>query len=147
MPKESKRVAKARIELRRADGEWLLLSRKRAPGRSKHGKLELLGGHLDSDETPLQALIRELGEEELTGRLAAAAAGRRPRPVELVADGATHFLFDLEVSEEDRTQLQPGRESLGFELVRRVPVEGGELDGQLTPRTRKIFGELRKRED
>ncbi len=147
MARESKPVAKARVRVRRAGGEWLLMSRKRAPGGERHDKLEMLGGHLNPREAPLEALIRELREEEVSGRLAAAAARSRPRPLELVADGTTHYLFDLEIGEEEFAQLKRNpRESLRFELVLRDPVEGGELDESLTPRSRKIFRELRKRE-
>lgn len=148
MPRESKGIAKARVEVRREGGEWLVMARKRAPGKpEKHGKLEMPGGRLEPGETPRQALVRELREEEATGRLAEAAERQLARPREFVADGEAHHLFDLEILEEEYRQLRPSlKESLGFELVPRKQAEEGELDARLTPRTREIFRELRSRE-
>jgi 8-oxo-dGTP diphosphatase len=45
----------------RQDGRWLL--QKRPPGKRHAGLWEFPGGKVEPDETPLQALVREVNEE------------------------------------------------------------------------------------
>ena len=135
-------VAKIRIIVVRNGARWCLMSRKRKRDttNSNHDKLELLGGHLDGDESPLQALIRECREEEATGRLATIVEQRQPASTTRTVDGAAHHLFELTLAEDDADALraQP-EESLGFRLVPTGELDTGALDEQLTYRTRLIL--------
>ena len=97
------------------------------------------GGHLDGHEKPLAALLRELREEESTGRLAALAASCEP-PLVGEAGGATHYLFDLNIDADAADWLRASpAESLGFQQLPCTAVEEGRHDNRLTPRTRAIF--------
>ena len=133
-------VAKARIVILADDGPLALLSRKRAEGKPKHGKLEMLGGHLEPDETPLQALIRELGEEEATGALAEMVARQAPGFRTLIVDEAPHHLFEIRLTAVDCAGLihDPG-ESLGFGRVPLAELAAGVHRDELTWRTQRIF--------
>ena len=133
-------VAKARIIVTVGGERWYLFSRKRSDSTGKHDKLEMLGGHLDDDESPTEALARELREEEATGTLADLAAQEPPPYVEREAGGATHYLFALEISEPDYTRLEADpSESLGYVLVRESELDAGQHRDRLTPRTRAIL--------
>ena len=85
MAKKTNSVAKVRIIVLRDCGRFVLMSRKRAIGKPKHNKLEFPGGHLDGDESPIAALVRELREEEQSGILAIEQrlSVRQPRPARL----------------------------------------------------------------
>jgi len=133
-------VAKARIVIVEDGRTWSLLSRKRAEGKSKHDKLEMLGGRLEPDETPLRALIRELGEEETTGTLAAIVSRDQPTHRTEVVDHAPHHLFELRLTVTDCADLRHDEaESLGFERLPTAELEAGAHRERLTWRTRRIF--------
>lgn len=140
MAKKKDQVAKARILVIRDDGCWSLLSRKRSSDERKHGKLEMLGGHLDGKESPIEALIRELHEEEKTGKLASTVEEHTPSYQTKVAGGATHHLFEVTLSNEIYEQLKHHpRESLGFELLPTAELNTLLHWERLTNRTRKIL--------
>jgi 8-oxo-dGTP pyrophosphatase MutT (NUDIX family) len=147
MPTETDQVTKVRIVVVDQDGEhWALLSIKKAEGKSKHGKLEMLGGRMDQDESPLEALIRELGEEEQTGFLSEGVRTLEPEPLIIHAGGALHHLFELKISEQEFTGLRHDpKESLGFELVRISELEAGEHWDRITWRTQRILEALAER--
>ncbi len=63
------KVCKALITVESDTASHYLMTLKRVPGNDNDGKLEFLGGRMDSGETPRETLIRELFEEEATGRL------------------------------------------------------------------------------
>lgn len=123
-------VAKLRIAVLRNGTRWNLMSRKRKrdTADSNHDKLEMLGGHLDGEESPRQALVRECREEEATGRLAAWVEQRRPPFATKIVDGAAHHLFELTLSDDEAAGLiaRP-EESLGFRLVNAEALDDGEL--------------------
>ena len=147
MAMETDQVAKARIVVVDQESEhWALLSLKNAEGKRKHGKLEMLGGHVGQDESPLEALIRELGEEEQTRFLSERVRTLEPEPLTLHAGGALHHLFELEISEQEFTGLRHDpKESLGFELVRMSELEAGEHWDRITWRTQRILEALAER--
>ena len=144
MTKDMDHVAKVRIVVADQEGEhWALLSIKRVEGKRKHGKLEMLGGHLDQKESPLEALIRELGEEERTGYLSERVRALESQPLELDAGGALHHLFELVISEQEFKELQHNpKESLGFELIRMSELRDGQHWDRLTRRTQRILEAL-----
>ena len=56
-----------------------LMSIKKAKGTPKHKKLEILGGGTDGQDA-FEGLLRELEEEEKTGRLAQIVREQHPEP-------------------------------------------------------------------
>ena len=143
MGKKQEQVAKARIAVQRGGERWSLLSVKRAEGKAKHGKLEMLGGHLDGDESPIEALIRELREEEETGLLSEKVSAELPPHVSIDVAGALHHVFWFDVDNGDLAHLQYSpEESLGFELVLTSELEAGEHRHRLTSRTRQVLEAL-----
>ncbi len=133
-------VSKIRITLEQGGRSFALMSRKRAPGERKHGRLEFLGGHLDPGEAPFEALLRELGEEELSGTLAAQA--RRLRPTAFSADGpgVPHHLYEMAIDAADFDALLfDPEESLGLVLVPLDELLAGHWSDRVTPRTRAIL--------
>jgi 8-oxo-dGTP pyrophosphatase MutT (NUDIX family) len=148
MMKDTNQVTKIWIIVVDQEGErWALLSIKRAADKRKHRKLEMLGGHLDQKESPLEALIRELGEEERTGYLSERVGVLEPQPLKLEAGGAVHHLFEIEISEQEFKRLQyDPKESLGFELIRISELKDGEHWDRLTWRTQRILRTLAPRE-
>jgi NUDIX domain len=140
MGKTRESVAKARIVFVREDSEWALLSRKNARHKRNHGLLEMLGGHIESGETPLAGLVRELGEEERTGGLAAHVARSAPESRMKVVDNADHYLFEVRLpfAEFEALDHDP-EESLGFELVAMRELINGTRTDELTWRTQRIF--------
>lgn len=130
-------------------GDTYLMSRKKAPGRPKDGRLEHLGGHGESGETPLEAAIREAREEEATGGLARALEVQRPEPRELRVgrDDELHYLFavQLDRAAADALEADPV-ESRGLELVAAANVEDparrAAFAAHLTPKTLAIYEAL-----
>lgn len=133
-------VAKIRILVEGDAGTQALLSRKKAKGKRGHGKLEMLGGHLDGSEAPHDALTRELFEEEATGALGK-LADRQDLPFACaVVDDAKHYLFELTITSEVAAGLRADpAESLGLELVPAADLGARLLDDELTYRTRLIL--------
>ena len=145
MGKKQEQVAKARIVVERGGERWSLLSVKRAEGETKHGKLEMLGGHLDGDESPIEALLRELREEEDTGLLAEKVSAEPPPHLSMDVAGALHHVFCFDLDDADLAHLQHNpAESLGFELVRTAELEAGMHRDRLTSRTRQVLEALQQ---
>ena len=136
-------VAKIRIEVVGGAEREVLLSRKRSDDPRSHGRLELPGGHVDPGESPREAMIRELREEETTGRLAALAEAEPLPVVTRRVDVALHHLFRLEIDPVVAAALRadPG-ESQGFVRVPARELDARALDEQLTFRTRGILDAL-----
>lgn len=147
MATKKEQVAKLRLTVKRDGERWYVLSKKRArEGQEKHGKLEMLGGHLNPGEGSFDAMVREL-REEVSSNLLSGKVQEKDLERVLDAGGACHYLYHLEITQEEFASLEPSpKESLGFELVRAVELEAGELHPRLTPRTRKIFDALAKSE-
>ncbi len=147
MPHEDQ-VAKIRITLDQGGRTWALMSRKRAPGERKHGKLEFFGGHLDPGEEPFEALLRELREEELSGTLAARALHAEPVPFVSDLPGVPHHLYELPIDAADFDTLTfDPVESLGLVLVPLDELRAGDWTERVTPRTRAILEAWRRHEE
>jgi ADP-ribose pyrophosphatase YjhB (NUDIX family) len=146
MSKRTDDVAKARITVVQNGVPLAVLSRKNAPGKSKHNQLEMLGGHLEAGESPVEGLVRELSEEERTGALSRIAKTGGVAFETRFVDRALHHLFELEITEEQYASIEASfGESLGFELVTLSDLASGRIDEQLTPRTRdilRVFGSV-----
>ncbi len=140
MSRKTTAVAKARIVVVQNGVRFALLSRKNAPGKRKHNGLEMLGGHLDENESPIEALLRELREEERTGELARIAEAGAPGFDTRIVDQAPHHLFELTITHEQYLSLEADSgESLGFEMLTERDLANGRIEAELTPRTRKIL--------
>jgi 8-oxo-dGTP pyrophosphatase MutT (NUDIX family) len=136
-------VAKLLATISRDGADLVLLSRKRASAKSKHGRLELLGGHVEPGEAPLDALVRELAEEERTGALAGRVRTARPRGRIVRLRTALYHVFPITLSPEEVAVLRPGEhESLGFQLVARAELGKKRVREQLTEKTRELFRRL-----
>lgn len=137
-------VAKVLITVTNGASRFLLLSRKRAEGQRKHGRLELLGGHIGRREGPFDGLVRELAEEEGTGVLAEHARSIEPRPREVPLRDAVYHTFQLTISFEDYLTLTPDpRESLGFLLVPITLLKQHRIREHLTERTQELLTQLK----
>ncbi|MBC8368077.1 NUDIX domain-containing protein [bacterium] len=104
-------------------GEHYLFSRKRAPGRKKDRHLEMLGGKLEKNEDPLDALIRETREEEASGLLADFLERERPGYEEVRVDlnvmDEPQYIFRIEMDPALADQLKADpEESHGLEKVK-----------------------------
>ena len=136
-----------------------LMMRKRAPDHpEKDGKLELIGGQVDSGETFLEALLRELDEEEESGairdlvfaRLKNTPSSLRVQAVK-VKGSEPHFVFCIELDEPmlsflRKNPLMPEQcESYGIKIIPSPFVTKGDATRSLsahtplTPKTEKIL--------
>lgn len=134
--------------------KYYIFSRKKAYGQRSNGLLELIGGHVESGETPLEALLREVQEEEETGILANLLVNIKLPPTEVTVAvngiGELHYIYYLNVSEEDSKKLKASNdESYGFEFIKTSLVETKKglvkLRTDLTWKTNEIFSGLGKR--
>ena len=142
-----KRVAKVIVRA----GDHYLFSRKRAPGKRKDGLLELIGGGLRDGEAPFAGLLREAGEEEVSGTLAgsiaAAQPGCREFDLEWKGDVDPHSIYEIDVPESEAALYEHDpRESRGFERVPRGDFESDDWlrarIGEFTSKTRAILRAL-----
>ena len=139
------KVAKSLVFVEDGGEKLVLLSLKKKPHKKSDRKLELLGGHLDAGESSLEALIRELIEEETSGVLAKKMTTAQPEPVEIVDAGAQHFLFELCISKAEYGELiASSEESYGFQLVSLSDLFTDVVQKKLTRRTRAILAGLKK---
>lgn len=112
------RVSKALIVVTTEGEASYLMSIKRDPGSAGNGKREFPGGRWEPRESPREALIRELREEEQTGRLSAIAADRASLYFPMIVANAEYFLFPFHLTHGEFASLaHHPLESLGFELV------------------------------
>lgn len=129
--------------------DMFFFARKRTPRKpDKDNKLELPGGRLDKGETPFEALIRELAEEEESGTVAEKAAALGLTPVEIAIKKTRHFVYHMPLSEEEleRIRMNP-EENYGYRLLNRALVMDPDRMGDrwlFTRRTVQIFAELRR---
>lgn len=113
----------------------------------KDGKLELLGGGIDKNETPLQGLIRELAEEEESALIANKVALLQLTPVEIMVEGDRHFIYHMAIAGEELERIRMStKESYGYRLIPRSMIMDplGVDHLVFTPRTVKIFDELKR---
>ena len=138
-------VAKLIVRVVNTGAPVVLLSRKRAKGTPKHGRLELLGGGIDDGEEPLEGLIRELAEEEKTGGLARKVGWEQPAPKLMTIEGTPHYIFEVSISLEEYLDLQHNRkESLGLKVVPQSALSDSQIQSRLTPKTQKILTALKE---
>lgn len=111
---------------------------------SGYGKLEFLGGRHEPDETPLEALVRELGEEEPTGKLSDLVHKRAPHFHIVETEKANHYLFPVTVSQGQFSKLAFCEiESLGLDLV---PHHQLRPSPRFTKKTNLLIDVLRSRD-
>jgi len=137
---ETRRIAKIILEC----GDRLLFSIKRAPGKpQKDQKLELIGGHVEDGETPLEGLIRELQEEEESGILAEKVRSLEPIPDDIPVQNTCHYIFRMPLSEGDLRHIRHSpSESHGYRLLHRSQPVVDPL--RFTPKTIDIFAALER---
>ncbi len=132
-----------------------LLSLKKDPETRSDGLLEHLGGHIDPEECCFEALLREVTEEEASGKLAAVLRKEKPVPHELFVAvhgrQEKHYLYRVTISKELASQLQADeRESYGFQFVAAQYLESEQglhtIEHKLTWKTRQIHNALEKYE-
>jgi 8-oxo-dGTP pyrophosphatase MutT (NUDIX family) len=143
MARKLPEVSKLLLTVTNGDATLMLFSRKRAEGQSKHGRLELLGGRIERTESPLEALVRELGEEEESGLLARRIRATRPTGQLVTLSDAIYHTFRLAITFAEYLELEPGRhESLGFLLVPTTLLKRRGIHDQLTYRTVELLRQL-----
>ena len=128
-------------------GSHYLFSLRCSPKKPrKDHRLELMGGRGEPGESPLETLVRELGEEEISGTLAGLAGEVRPEARVVMVKGEIHHLFHLNIGREDLSRLMPHpKESYGYYLVPKAVLEPGSgrvRAENFTPKTLKIFRAL-----
>lgn len=120
----SYQVAKAIVTVHTGSGRNFLVSSKREPGSQEEGKLEFPGGRFVRGESPREALLRELSEEEKSGELARLAGQRSHEYYMFVIANALHFVFPFQLScDEFLTLSHHPLESFGFQLVQEFKPE------------------------
>ena len=138
MTSDSSGVAKVIVKVERGDTCCCLLARKNAPGHHKHNRLEFLGGHIEN-ESPVEAIVRELKEEEKTGLLSAKLTGQQPA-AQVEVDGQNHYIFQITISQDEYLSLEHDpSESLGFELVPISALREEKFQSRLTRKTGLIL--------
>jgi hypothetical protein len=141
-----KRVAKIFLHL----DDHYVFSQKRAPWLPEDAatrRLELIGGTIVGDETPFEALLRELQEEETSGMLAEKARTLRPTPQQIVVYGEPHYIYRMTISgDEFERMIHDPEESYGFDLVSETVIADREKlrenAARFTWKTRGIFQAL-----
>ena len=112
-----------------------LMSIKKAKGTEKHKKLEILGGGTDGDDA-FEGLVRELEEEEKTGRLAEIVREQKPEPRSFSIDQSPHHMYEVTISFEDYLTLRHHKaESFGFKVVPEAKLKDAKFHAQLTRKT------------
>jgi ADP-ribose pyrophosphatase YjhB (NUDIX family) len=140
----SKTVAKIFVEC----GEYYVFSKKRkANAPESDNRLELLGGKVDEGEEPMQALLRELREEEQSGIIAAKVLQLQPQYKKVVVSGQNHYIYRVVLELYDLQNIRHDeKESRGFLKVGMDVLHNKhellENLSRFTPKTRKIFRAL-----
>lgn len=144
MSKTAGGVAKTFVKTQLNGVVHYVFSIKNAPGKRKHNHLELLGGKIKPGEHPLQALIRELEEEEANGILADRIRAQEPEHQNTIQIGKRpYYIFDVSISFDDYLNIRHSpKESLGFKLVPEPMLKRVDFQQKLTPRTRTILKRL-----
>jgi hypothetical protein len=134
-------VCKAIIRVDGDAARQYLMALKRAPDSDNDGKLEFLGGRMESDEAPYETLVRELSEEEATGSLARIVKSHEVAPAEHLIGDALHYLFTFDISLEQYSVMKyHPAESYGLRLVAKVALTPSVE--AYTRKTNKIIGLL-----
>ena len=115
------------------DGK-LLLGRRSAARKNYPGVWDIIGGHIERDETEAQALVREIEDE-------VGVTPIRARPTGEFDVGETHTLFVYLV---DAWNGEPAiRNDEHSELGWFTPAEAAALSDLATPHYRDVFATLR----
>ena len=129
-------------------GAYYVFSKKRkAYAPESDNRMELLGGKVDEGEEPMQALVRELREEEDTGIIATRVLQLQPQYKNVIVSGQNHYIFRIAIECADFQNIRHNeKESRGFVKVEMEVIHNRrELLVNLssfTPKTRKIFRAL-----
>jgi hypothetical protein len=126
---------------------YYVFSKKRKPSSKSDHHLELMGGHIEDGESPLNALIREVKEEELSSVIATKTERQQPKGEQIVVDNEKHFIFEIRVDDHDFKKMRPdGKESYEFVKVEAdIIKQKDKLNNNLsrfTSKTGKIFRAL-----
>jgi hypothetical protein len=112
-----------------------LMSVKKAKGTPKHKKLEILGGGTDGQDA-FEALVRELEEEEKTGRLAEIVRALHPEPRSFTIADAPHHMYEVTIAFEDYLTIRADKaESFGFVVIPESKLREPAFQGELTRKT------------
>ncbi len=112
-----------------------LLSVKKAKGTPKHKKLEMLGGATDG-QSAFEGLVRELEEEEKTGRLAEIVREQNPEPRAFAIGNEPHFLYEVTITFDDYVTLRAAKsESFGFRAVPEAKFKDPVFQSRITRKT------------
>jgi hypothetical protein len=127
-------------------GEHYLFSLKRAPDKPEKDRLlELIGGKQEDGETPFEALIRELAEEEESGILVKRVLASRPTARNVIVSNSLHQIYNVTLDQADYARLTASpEESYGFQLIPKNLMESAAdfRPDLFTPKTIKIFRAL-----
>jgi len=112
-----------------------LMSIKKAKGTPKHKKLEILGGGTDGQDA-FEGLVRELEEEEKTGRLAEIVRELHPEPKSFAIAESPHHMYEVTIPFEDYLTLRPHKaESFGFKVIPESKLREPTFHAELTRKT------------
>lgn len=112
-----------------------LMSVKKAKDTPKHKKLEILGGGTDGQDR-FEGLVRELEEEEKTGRLAELVREKHPEPRSFSIADAPHHVYEVTIDYEDYIALRHHKsESFGFKVVPESKLKDPDFHPKLTRKT------------
>jgi hypothetical protein len=132
----------------RADSGYIFSEKNKLGSTSDH-RLELIGGKIDRcDKTPVDALIREAGEEDLSGIIASEVRRQQPKGKEIVVGKQDHSIFEISISDAQLKNLPNEDESHGFVRIEaKIIDEPSELTNaqnfsRFTDKTQKIFRKL-----
>ena len=137
----AKAVAKVFIR----SGQGFIFSRKRKPhAPDTDDRLEMLGGKLEEGESPREALIRELFEEETSGTLGRLAESTQTVHKEVEVSNQLHFIFTLDTGNTSMDLLHASQEeSRGFVRLAAETIQNPQMLSAIlerfTPKTRSIF--------
>ncbi len=106
-------------------------------GKAKRdGRLEMLGGKINTGEKPQVSLLRELSEEVDGDILLEYVRKSLVQPDPVTAEEQTDFVFRIEVDQIDLSELkQKGRETTALVVINRPTIE----DKNQLVRNRKLF--------
>jgi len=139
----TKRISKILLKA----GNYYVFSYKNSSRPGLDGKLELIGGNIEANESPFEGLIRELKEEETTETLSQKASEIRPGSIKIYVNKQEHFIYFMSITQDEyKTLRHSPDESYGFKLIEDAVIldkdEFCKNSKNFTLKTIKIFDEL-----